>query len=145
MPDVVQNLHKEAEVRIRIPGQPPAESYSWPTGGDILSPGPPVVSFQNKPTSQVMGESPVPVTDDRTFNAYDCSHPHNLRVVDTRGGEHCHYKCPVIHTRDANYFLMQEVPFRRLYARKCTLTRNTLPFYCKCRARRITTSREEGR
>ena len=45
-------------------------------------------------------------------------------------GEHCHYKRPIIHTRDAHYFLMQEVPFRRSYARKCTLTRNTLPFYC---------------
>ncbi len=25
---------------------------------------------------------------------------------------------------------MQKVPFRRSYARKCTLTRKTLPFYC---------------
>ncbi len=116
--------------RIRTPGQPAVESYSGPTNAVILNHSPPVVSFQNEPVSQVKGESPVTVTDDRTFNTYDCSRPHNLRVVDARGGEHCHYKRPIIHTRDSHYFLMQEVPFRRSYARKCILTRNTLPFYC---------------
>ncbi len=53
MPDVIKNLHKKAEVRIRTPGQPPAESYSGPTNSDILSRGPPVVSFQNEPISQL--------------------------------------------------------------------------------------------
>ncbi len=48
-----------------------------------------------------------------------------------RGHPPGHYKCPIIHTRDAHYFLMQEVPFCRSYSRKCTLTRNTLPFYCR--------------
>ncbi len=82
MPGVVQNVHNKAEVRIRTLGQPSAESYSGPTTADILNQSPPVVSFQNEPVSQVKGESPVTVIDERMFNAYDCSHPHNLRVAD---------------------------------------------------------------
>ncbi len=67
MPEAIHTLHRKAEVRVRTPGQPSAESYSGPTDKDMSDLKPPVVSFQNEPITRVEGESPETVVDDRTF------------------------------------------------------------------------------
>jgi hypothetical protein len=69
--------------------------------------------------------------EERTFTAYDCSIPSRMRVIRARTQEDCSRRTPVLRTKkDIRYHLLQEVPFFRVPARKCAMTRSKIPLYC---------------
>ena len=98
-----------------------------------LQTGPIDRAFPPPPSTSSSSSSP-PVDDpmdDRTFKAYDCSRPFNLQAVNARAGMDCRYHRPIVRRKpDQVYYLLQEVPYRRLSARKCKMTTSKLPVFC---------------
>ncbi len=72
-------------------------------------------------------------TNEREFEAFDCSSPRDLRVIQPATDDGCEKEDArqVTEDREPRRFLvLQELPHTRSVAKECVMRRSRLPFYC---------------